>query len=96
MPSIEPTGWGISEHGTVTVGLTAVLVQAFDTRLKEWTGYNAGPGIIYPGGSGVTIANSIPIDVGDFVSRENAGDDLYFISDQAATVIKFYRERSAA
>lgn len=92
----NPKGWGTSEHGTVTIGLTAAIAQASDGRLREWTGYNAGPGIIYPGGAGVTSANSIPVEVGDYFSRENAGDDLYLIADQAGTVVKFYREREPA
>ena len=77
----------------MTVGLTAVVVQAEDRRLEEWTGYNAGPGNIYPGTSAVSSTNTIPVAVGDYLIREKAGDPLYLISDQAGTVVRFMRER---
>lgn len=94
MARIEPAGWGTKEHGTVTVGLTAVLAQAADQTLRSWLGQNAGPGKIYPGGSGVTISNSVAISVGDSIVIDQSGDALYLISDQAGTVVVFLRERA--
>lgn len=80
------------EHGTVTVGVTAVVAQAADLTLREWTGYNAGPGNIYPGTSAVSSANSIPAAVGDYLFSSCA-DNIYLVADQANTVVKFIRER---
>lgn len=82
----------VFEHGSITVGLTAVVAQAQDLRLREWTGYNAGPGKVYPGTSSVSSGNTVSIAVGDTFVTECVGT-LYLIADQAGTTVTFIRER---
>lgn len=87
-----PGRLGTKAHGAVTVGLTAIRIQLQDLRLASLYIYNAGPGNMAVGTSGVLIGNSPPFAPLQHIVLDRSADDTWVVCDQAGTSILFLRE----
>lgn len=58
-------GTAAPDTGAVTVGTTATLLKAANTNRRALTFRNNGGVAVYFGGSGVTVANGMPLEPGD-------------------------------
>jgi hypothetical protein len=83
---------GSKQHGSVTVGLTPVVLQAADDDLLSFLLYCAGPGKAYSGTSAVASNNTPPVNVGGNKTYEHSVDAIYVVADQADTVVLWERE----
>lgn len=93
MPGIKAERGGVKSPGRVTVGVTAVKVQASLLSTRSWMAKNKGPGVIYFGDSAVTATTDyIDIAVGDTLVLDESADDIWMISTLAGTVVPFVRE----
>lgn len=81
-------------HGAQTVGVAAVSVIAANPLRQRVTlqADDGNAGIIWVGGSGVTVANSIGfLQAGDSITLQNT-TQIYAISDTAAQDLRYYEE----
>lgn len=82
-------------NAALTVGTTAVEVKVGATRLADRKGvilYNNSNRAMYWGGSGVTVANGIPLQKGESITIRNEDVSLFVVSDQAnqdARIVEF-------
>lgn len=98
MSGVKDSRGGTKAVGTVSVGVTAVKVQAAALTTRSWMGKNKGPGVIYVGDSSVTATagDYIDIAIGDTVVLNESADDIWMISTLAATKVPFIREAAPA
>lgn len=83
---------GKKEHGSFTVGLTAVLLQAENDDLLSLLIQNDGPGKLRVGTSTVSTSNTPGLAVGDAMVIDRSSDPTWIVSDQANTTGMFLRE----
>lgn len=86
--SIDANSRTIKSPVTVTTAETQILANA--SRAKA-TLYNVGPDLIYIGPSGVTSANGIPLQIGDYYVDRNTAE-LYGIANSGTAVVRIQTE----
>ena len=82
-------------NSSLVVGLTSVEVKVGASRLASRKGiilYNNSNRTMFWGGSGVTIANGIPLNKGESITIRNEDVSLFVVSDTAdqdARILEF-------
>lgn len=82
---------GSKEWGTITVGLTPLVLQAANDDLLSLLIYNSGPGKIFTGPASIS-SSAPPVSVGGNKTYEHSVDATYVVADQVGTVVPFERE----
>jgi hypothetical protein len=72
----------------VTVGLTATLIAAADSLRQSLVVKNNGSNTVYLGGSGVTVAQGLPLAAGEAFTLSETTAALYGIASVATEVRK--------
>jgi hypothetical protein len=84
----------VATSDSLTVGTSAAVIYSGDADGSVVSVRNLGTGVVYVGGSDVTIANGFPLDSGVSASVDlAAGEKLYAVSDADQSVRIFASAR---